>query len=337
MGARAVGRPVAARIDQRARAWMLRMQRGGQNGRVLGTRVTSGARPAPKDVPHRSSLMLNPSLHRLRAHVDEFVEGSFTRADAFGERFGGLDRLRRVAAPLAVVLIPAVILITALAASGPTLPLQVRGPAPDGSLIGLSGAAPDGQAPAGSTNGGVPSAGSEGTLEPSASPGPTPGQDATRQRSGTAGSQASGGPGAGLTGSDTTAAAPFPSSFSGPFTPPEPAFSTPPPTGPTQAPAPTDAPAPSSAPTTPAPGTVTPAPTPAPTPPPPDPTPQPTPTPTPAPTPPPPDPTPQPTPTPTPTPPPADTSCTNGVDDDGDLLPDLLDPGCLLGDSEFDA
>jgi hypothetical protein len=29
-------------------------------------------------------------------------------------------------------------------------------------------------------------------------------------------------------------------------------------------------------------------------------------------------------------------SCTNDVDDDGDLLIDLLDPGCLLGDAEAD-
>ena len=49
-------------------------------------------------------------------------------------------------------------------------------------------------------------------------------------------------------------------------------------------------------------------------------------------------PTPTPTPAPTPTPTPtADVTCTNGVDDDGDLLIDGADPGCILGSSEFDA
>lgn len=69
----------------------------------------------------------------------------------------------------------------------------------------------------------------------------------------------------------------------------------------------------------------------------PDPAPTSTPTPVPTPTPP---PTPPPTPTPEPTPsePSASSaaSCTNGVDDDGDLLVDQLDPGCVLGSKESD-
>lgn len=59
----------------------------------------------------------------------------------------------------------------------------------------------------------------------------------------------------------------------------------------------------------------------------------PAPTPTPAPT----EPPPTPPPTPTPTPVPVDGTCTNGEDDDADLAVDALDPGCIVGDSEFDA
>ena len=98
---------------------------------------------------------------------------------------------------------------------------------------------------------------------------------------------------------------------------------------PTSTPVPTVAPTP--APTPPPTPVPTPVPTPAPTPPP---TPDPTPVPTPAPTPPPtPDPTPVPTPDPTPEPPPPD-NCADGIDNDGDLLVDLIDPGCLLADDE---
>lgn len=86
---------------------------------------------------------------------------------------------------------------------------------------------------------------------------------------------------------------------------------------------------------TPTPGSTV-APTLEPTPPPsPTQTPTPTPTPTPAPA----TPTPALTPTPTPT---GDgstattASCSDGIDDDGDLLVDELDPGCLLGSGEGD-
>lgn len=87
---------------------------------------------------------------------------------------------------------------------------------------------------------------------------------------------------------------------------------------------------------TPAPPTIGPTQEPTPTPPPtsvPDPTPTPTPVPTPEPT---------STPTPTPAPSPSESSatsaasCTNGVDDDGDLLADEVDPGCVLGSKESD-
>ena len=58
----------------------------------------------------------------------------------------------------------------------------------------------------------------------------------------------------------------------------------------------------------------------------------------PSPTPPPPTPSPTEAPTPTPTPSPEPTptpdDCENGVDDDGDTLVDLLDPGCLLDGNE---
>lgn len=64
-------------------------------------------------------------------------------------------------------------------------------------------------------------------------------------------------------------------------------------------------------------------------------TPSPTPDPTPSPTPDPPDPTPSPTPDPTPSPPIA-SNCSDGVDNDGDLLIDGFDPGCIVGDSESD-
>lgn len=88
----------------------------------------------------------------------------------------------------------------------------------------------------------------------------------------------------------------------------------------------------------PAPPTIGPTQEPTPTPTPiavPDPTPTPTPTPviTPVPT---------AAPTPTPTPSPSESSatsaasCTDGVDDDGDLLTDELDPGCALGSKESD-
>lgn len=116
----------------------------------------------------------------------------------------------------------------------------------------------------------------------------------------------------------------------------------------------TPAPAETSAPVLPAPTTIAvPAGTPRPTVPPATPAPAPTPTPVPAATPsptPPPPPTPTPAPTPTdepapvPTPTPAegesaasDASCDNGLDDDGDLLIDLLDPGCVVGSRESDA
>jgi hypothetical protein len=56
-------------------------------------------------------------------------------------------------------------------------------------------------------------------------------------------------------------------------------------------------------------------------------TPEPTPPPTPQPTP---EPTPPPTPEPTPEPNPSG-ECVDGIDNDGDLLIDILDPGCLLG------
>ena len=115
-----------------------------------------------------------------------------------------------------------------------------------------------------------------------------------------------------------------------------------------QSPCPTSTPVPDP---TPAPGTCgglfeppCPTPTPVPTDPPtPAPTPPPTPPPTPAPTPPPtPDPTPVPTPDPTPLPTPDPTpmptlpadDCDDGVDNDGDLLADLLDPGCVLAGDE---
>jgi hypothetical protein len=62
-------------------------------------------------------------------------------------------------------------------------------------------------------------------------------------------------------------------------------------------------------------------------PPPPPVTPEPTPPPTPQPTP---EPTPPPTPEPTPEPNPSG-ECVDGIDNDGDLLIDILDPGCLLG------
>ncbi|HEX3219758.1 MAG TPA: hypothetical protein VHU77_07020 [Candidatus Limnocylindria bacterium] len=81
-----------------------------------------------------------------------------------------------------------------------------------------------------------------------------------------------------------------------------------------------------------APGTTA-APTAAPTPQPPPPTPGPTPRVTPAPTP---APTPRVTPAPTATPS-LLANCSNGIDDDGDLLTDLLDLGCLLFGDEFSA
>jgi hypothetical protein len=84
----------------------------------------------------------------------------------------------------------------------------------------------------------------------------------------------------------------------------------PPSVGPSRTPAPTPATSsdPTPAPPTPVPATPTPLPTP--------------------------DPTPVPTPAPTPPPP----ACSNGQDDDGDLLTDLDDPGCVdaLDDSEVD-
>lgn len=100
---------------------------------------------------------------------------------------------------------------------------------------------------------------------------------------------------------------------------------------------PAGTPRPTAPPATPAPA-PTPTPVPAATP---SPTPPPPPTPTPAPTP---TDEPAPVPTPTPTPTPADgesaasdASCENGLDDDGDLLVDLLDPGCVVGSHESDA
>lgn len=93
---------------------------------------------------------------------------------------------------------------------------------------------------------------------------------------------------------------------------------------------PAGTPRPSAAPT-PVPSITTPAPTPVPTS---------APTPIPTPTPPPPTPTPTPTPSPGATPggesAGMDEDCTNAIDDDGDLLVDLLDPGCLLGNAESD-
>ena len=60
-----------------------------------------------------------------------------------------------------------------------------------------------------------------------------------------------------------------------------------------------------------------------------------------APTPPPPPPTPSPSPTPTPTPSPTPTAtpddCADGLDNDGDLLIDALDPGCVLDGNEASA
>ena len=84
---------------------------------------------------------------------------------------------------------------------------------------------------------------------------------------------------------------------------------------------------------TPVPTVTTPVPTPVPTS-------APTSAPTPIPTPTPPPPTPEPTPSPGATPggesAGTDESCTNAIDDDGDLLVDVLDPGCLLGNAERD-
>lgn len=101
----------------------------------------------------------------------------------------------------------------------------------------------------------------------------------------------------------------------------------------TEPPAPPVAPAPpvTAAPVVTAPPTAPPTATPAPTA---TASPPPTPAPTAVPTP---IPTPIPTPPPTPPPTPVPDDCANGIDDDGDLLVDILDPGCVLTGNEADA
>ena len=127
---------------------------------------------------------------------------------------------------------------------------------------------------------------------------PTPASSANPTAAATAAAQAA--DAGSVNPAATPAPPPFPPGFPAPFIPAEEPFQPVPPL----APAPTPPPS-------------APGPTPAPTP-----TPEP--------------PTPAPTPEPEPTPS-TDGTCSNGVDDDGDALIDLVDPGCLLlGNSEFD-
>jgi hypothetical protein len=211
----------------------------------------------------------------------------------------------RYAAPLVVILVLAVVRPDIGAVVAPQGDLFEAVADPEQGILGDWGSALDPDpatgGPTDEGDGPLPGAGG-GSPQPSLAPGVVPSADAT--------------PPVGVV---DPSSAPF---TTGPTASPPgslppgslPPGVTPPASTPASQPAgPT--PPPSSDPTVPPPPPVTPEPTPLPPPPP-----------TPEPTPVPPPPTPEPTPVPNPT-----GECADGIDNDGDLLVDLVDPGCLLG------